>query len=107
MTAHGYEHIDGDEEFKYLLKMPMDSVTDENVKDLLKERDNKRRQYQELTDTTIQNLWRKDLDELDQEYRKWVSDGSGSESGGNAAGGSASSGATKKKIVMKKKVVEQ
>jgi DNA topoisomerase-2 len=107
MTAHGYEHINGDEEFKYLLKMPMDSVTDENVKNLLMERDNKRRQYQELTDTTIQNLWRKDLDELEQEYRKWVSDGSGSESGGNAAGGSASSGATKKKIVMKKKVVEQ
>jgi DNA topoisomerase-2 len=107
MTAHGYEHIDGDEEFKYLLKMPMDSVTDENVKNLLMERDNKRRQYQELTDTTIQNLWRKDLDELEQEYRKWVSDGSGSESGGNAAGGSASSGATKKKIVMKKKVAEQ
>jgi DNA topoisomerase-2 len=107
MTAHGYEHINGDEEFKYLLKMPMDSVTDENVKNLLMERDNKRRQYQELTDTTIQNLWRKDLDELEQEYRKWVSDGSGSESGGNAAGGSASSGATKKKIVMKKKVAEQ
>jgi len=107
MTAHGYEHIHGDEEYKYLLKMPMDSVTDENVKDLLIERDNKRKQYQELTDTTIQNLWRRDLDELEDEYRKWVmlSDGSG----GNAAGGagSASSGTTKKKIVMKKKVLEQ
>lgn len=107
MTAHGYEHIHGDEEYKYLLKMPMDSVTDENVKDLLMERDNKRKQYQELTDTTIQNLWRRDLDELEEEYRKWVmlSDGSG----GNAAGGagSASSGTTKKKIVMKKKVLEQ
>ena len=42
MTAHGYEHIEGDTEFKYLLKMPMDSVTDENVRHLLSERDSKR-----------------------------------------------------------------
>ena len=54
MTAHGYEHIEGDAEFKYLLKMPMDSVTDENVKNLLSERDSKRAQHQGLTDTTIQ-----------------------------------------------------
>ena len=69
MVAHGYEHIEGDAEFKYLLKMPMDSVTDENVKHLLGEHDTKRTQFQQLTDTSIETLWTKDLDELESEYR--------------------------------------
>ncbi|NDE68191.1 hypothetical protein EB052_01140, partial [bacterium] len=62
MTEHGYEHIDGDTEFKYLLKMPMDSVTDENVRNLLADRDTKRAQHQGLQDTAIQALWTRDLD---------------------------------------------
>jgi len=103
MTAHGYEHIDGDTEFKYLLKMPMDSVTDENVKHLLGERDTKRAQHQGLTDTSIQALWTRDLDELEVEYKKWATAaaavGSTSGSGASAGGGAV---ATKKKMVMKK-----
>jgi DNA topoisomerase II len=103
MTAHGYEHIDGDTEFKYLLKMPMDSVTDENVKHLLAERDTKRAQHQGLQETSIQALWTRDLDELEVEYKKWATAaataGSTSGSGASAGGGAV---ATKKKMVMKK-----
>ena len=101
MVAHGYEHIEGDTEFKYLLKMPMDSVTDENVKHLLSERDAKRAQHKGLTDTTIQALWTKDLDELETEYRKWATaaEASATVTGGGATGGGV---ATKKKIVVKK-----
>jgi DNA topoisomerase-2 len=103
MVAHGYEHIEGDADFKYLLKMPMDSVTDENVRHLLSDRDSKRAQYQGLTDTTIQALWTRDLDELEGEYRKWAI--AAEASGGSAAGGSgggAAAAATKKKMVVKK-----
>jgi ribosomal protein L12E/L44/L45/RPP1/RPP2 len=103
MTAHGYEHIEGDTEFKYLLKMPMDSVTDENVKHLLSERDSKRAQHQKLTDTTIQALWTKDLDELETEYKKWSAAAEGAAAGtttGASGGGAAA--ATKKKMVVKK-----
>ena len=99
MTAHGYEHIDGDVEFKYLLKMPMDSVTDENVKNLLAERDSKRAQHQGLSDTSIQALWKHDLDELEVEYKKWAAAG---ETIKAAAGGGGAAAPTKKKMVVKK-----
>ena len=105
MTQHGYEHIEGDTEYKYLLKMPMDSVTDENVKHLLGERDTKRAQFKQLTDTAIQALWTKDLDELESEYRKWAAAAEAASvamttttSAASAGGGAAS----KKKMVIKK-----
>jgi DNA topoisomerase II len=101
MTQHGYEHIDGDTEFKYLLKMPMDSVSDENVRHLLSERDIKRAQHQGLQDTTIQALWTKDLDELEVEYKKWVAAATTATATGTATGGGGAA-ATKKKMVVKK-----
>ena len=106
MTAHGYEHIDGDTEFKYLLKMPMDSVSDENVRRLLSERDTKLAEHQGLQDTAIQALWINDLDELETEYKKWATAAeaaANSETVG-AKGGGAASGNTvaKKKMVVKK-----
>jgi DNA topoisomerase-2 len=105
MTAHGYEHIDGDTEYKYLLKMPMDSVTDENVKNLLTERDAKHKQHQQLVDTSIETLWTRDLDELEQEYKKWsaaaeAAAASATEVISKAGGGGAA--AAKKKMVVKK-----
>jgi len=99
MTAHGYEHIDGDVEFKYLLKMPMDSVTDENVKTLLAERDAKHAQHKELSDTSIQALWTRDLDELDAEYKKWAA--SAAEAAAAGGGGGAAAPAKKKMVVKK------
>jgi DNA topoisomerase-2 len=103
MTAHGYEHIEGDTEFKYLLKMPMDSVTDENVKHLLSERDSKQAQHQQLTDTSIQTLWIKDLEELEGEYRKWATAAAAVDTAktSSAAGGGGGA-ASKKKMVIKK-----
>ena len=105
MTEHGYEHIEGDTEFKYLLKMPMDSVTDENVRNLLSERDTKRAQHQGLQETSIQALWTRDLDELEAEYRKWAAATAAAASGGGSAGavGGGAAAASKKKMVVKKK----
>ena len=102
MVAHRYEHIDGDVEFKYLLKMPMDSVTDENVKNLLAERDSKRAQHQGLSDTSIQALWTRDLDELEVEYRKWVAAGETAATGTKTSSAGGGAVATKKKMVVKK-----
>ena len=106
MTAHGYENIEGDTEYKYLLKMPMDSVTDENVKHLLSERDSKRAQHQQLTDTSIQALWTKDLDELEGEYKKWSAAAEAASvamttTSAASAGGSGAA-ASKKKMVVKR-----
>lgn len=102
MTAHGYEHIEGDTEFKYLLKMPMDSVTDENVRHLLSERDSKRAQHKGLTDTTIQALWTKDLDELETEYKKWAAAAEAASSATTTGASGGGAAATKKKMVVKK-----
>jgi hypothetical protein len=104
MTAHGYEHIEGDTEFKYLLKMPMDSVTDENVRHLLSERDSKSAQHKKLTDTSIQALWTRDLDELETEYKKWATAAAEAvpTSGGASGGGGGGAAAAKKKMVVKK-----
>ena len=103
MTAHAYEHIDGDVEFKYLLKMPMDSVSDENVRHLLSERDTKRAQHQQLADTSIQALWTRDLDELEVEYKKWSAAAEASVvSMASKGGGGGAAASTKKKMVVKK-----
>jgi DNA topoisomerase-2 len=103
MTEHGYEHIDGDVEFKYLLKMPMDSVSDENVRHLLSERDTKRAQHQQLADTSIQALWVRDLDELEVEYKKWSAAAEASVvSMASKGGGGGAAAPAKKKMVVKK-----
>jgi len=104
MVAHNYEHIDGDTEFKYLLKMPMDSVTDENVKNLLSDRDSKRTQHQQLADTSIEALWTRDLDELEVEYKKWAAAAAEAASVVSMAsgGGTGAAAASKKKMVVKK-----
>jgi DNA topoisomerase-2 len=105
MVAHNYEHIDGDTEFKYLLKMPMDSVTDENVKNLLSDRDSKRTQHQQLADTSIEALWTRDLDELEVEYKKWAAaaaEAASVVSMASGGGAGASAAASKKKMVVKK-----
>jgi hypothetical protein len=78
----------------------MDSVTDENVRNLLSERDTKRAQHEGLQDTSIQALWTRDLDELETEYRKWMAAAEVAAAGTTSGGGGAA--ATKKKMVVKK-----
>jgi DNA topoisomerase-2 len=113
LKEKGYQSQSQDNEekdqYKYLLKLPMDSVSDENVDRLVKERDHKKSQYETLNKTSPENLWLSDLDELRVEYLKQeekrlksiallVSSGSGSGSGAP----------TKvKKCVVKKTSVEK
>jgi hypothetical protein len=77
-------------------------VTDENVKHLLAERDAKRAQHKGLSDTSIEALWTRDLDELEVEYRKWIAAAETSGTTTRAAGGGAAAAPTKKKMVVKK-----
>ena len=66
----GYDHVEGDEQYKYLLKLPMDSVSEENVQKLLKEKGQKESQHAALQSTSIEQLWLADLAELRAEYLK-------------------------------------
>jgi DNA topoisomerase-2 len=99
LKTRGYEHIEGDDEYRYLLKMPMDSVTEENVTKLLAERDTTRIAHTKLYETSIQHLWCKDLDELEQEYRKWA-DAAEAAAAGPATNTKAPQ--VKKKLTVKK-----
>ena len=64
MNDKKFDVLDGDDDYKYLLKMTMDSVSDENVGRLLKERDNKSQELIEIQGTVIEDMWMRELTEL-------------------------------------------
>ena len=70
LQSKGYNHVEGDEQYKYLLKLPMDSVSEENVQKLLKEKGQKELCHATLQGTSIEQLWLADLAELRAEYMK-------------------------------------
>ena len=103
MQSKGYDHVEGDEQYKYLLKLPMDSVSEENVQKLLKEKEQKELHHATLKGTSIEQLWLADLAELRTEYvnqeEKRVSSSTitGSTTGAKA-------GSVAKKVVKSKKM---
>ena len=70
LQSKGYDSVEGDEQYKYLLKLPMDSVSEENVHKLLKEKGQKEVHHSTLESTSIEQLWLTDLAELRAEYVK-------------------------------------
>jgi DNA topoisomerase-2 len=71
--------------YKYLLKLPMDSVSEENVKKLLNEKEKKEAELSELTSKTVEQMWLKDLEELEVEYNKFMEATTYSATGESAA----------------------
>ena len=69
LSGQGFDRIDDD--YKYLVKMPMDSVTQENVEKIMKEREEAQRELDTLRATSLTQLWIKDLDAFDAEYAKY------------------------------------
>jgi DNA topoisomerase-2 len=69
LEANEYDRIDGD--YKYLTKMPMDSVTQENVDAILKEKTDTERELAILKGTTCQQMWLTELDKFEAEYAKY------------------------------------
>jgi DNA topoisomerase-2 len=68
LEAKGYDIIEDDTEYKYLTKMPMDSVTDENVEKIFKEQGAKTVELETIKSTTINQMWSFELDSLREEY---------------------------------------
>jgi len=64
-----FAKIDGD--YKYLIKMPMDSVTDENVEKLLRDRDETVRELEILRGTTLEQMWLRELNTLETKYEQY------------------------------------
>ena len=98
LTKKKYDMIDGD--FKYLIKMPMDSVTEENVANIMKEKENTEIELDTLRKTTVEKMWITELNTLEKEYAKYKTKREKIQTEGPSK---KSSQATKKKVVVKKK----
>ena len=66
LTSHSFDKIEGD--YKYLVKMPMDSVTNENVDKLKKEKDVTMKELDVLNRTTLEQMWMRELETLEVKY---------------------------------------
>lgn len=64
MSELKYDTMDEDTDYKYLLKMPMDSVSEENVVRLLKDKTGKETELSIIQSTSIEKMWLNELDEL-------------------------------------------
>lgn len=69
LTTRGFQPIDGD--FKYLIKMPMDSVTTENVEKIMREKATTEHELAVLKATTVEQIWLSELAVLAEEYAKY------------------------------------
>jgi DNA topoisomerase-2 len=73
LETKGYTRIDDEDskkDYKYLTKMPMDSVTEENVDKINKEHELKNQELIETKATTVNQMWLRELDVLRVEYLK-------------------------------------
>lgn len=68
-TQH-FDKLDGD--YKYLIKMPMDSVTKENVDSILKEKEKTEKELEVLKATPLQKIWIDELVVLEKEYDSYI-----------------------------------
>lgn len=68
LQEKGYDVMDEDLDFKYLVKMPMDSVTEENVARLYRECENKQQELETVKATSIQAMWSRELETLKEQY---------------------------------------
>jgi len=71
MENKSYDWIDGDHDYKYLIKMSMDSVSDENVEKLQKEFLQKQKELADIMGTTPQSMWLQELQILEQQYAEY------------------------------------
>lgn len=70
LTESGYDMVDDDEDYKYLVRMPMDSVTAENVEKILQEKEDTLAAISLLEGKTEKQIWLEELAVLREEYVK-------------------------------------
>lgn len=99
LTALNYDLVN--DSYDYLIKMPMDSVTDENVSRILKERDNKQYELEIIVNKTEFEMWNEELDLLLNEYIEYRNERS-RENNPTESTSSASSTTSNIKIINKK-----
>lgn len=66
-----YMDEDAKEPFDYLLSMPLHTMSDENVEHLKQMHQNKIDELERIRNTTVQQMWMSELEELEIEYQKY------------------------------------
>lgn len=89
-----YKKLDDDDDYRYLVKMPMDMVTAENVEQLNAEKEKKIAELNALQSTSEKQIWMRELEELKTQYVEYRKERN-------------SNGVVAKKIVKKLKVVSK
>ena len=69
LESRGFDRLDGD--YKYLTKMPMDSVTQENVDAIMKEKADTEHELDTLKATSCETMWMRELVNFETEYAKY------------------------------------
>lgn len=70
LLEHGLEEVD--DSFEYLLKMSMDSVTEEKVAELIALKQGKELELATLANTTPSQMWLSELDEFKTKYAEYI-----------------------------------
>ena len=65
-----YDIIDNDNEFKYLIRLPMDSVSEENIEILENNKNIKLHELNILNKTEEKDIWLSELNILKNEIKK-------------------------------------
>ena len=99
LREHGLVKLE-DHGFDYLIKMPMISVSTEQVNKLMKEKADTETALAILRSTTVEQIWLKELDEFEIQYGMYVDKRKTEYVPGEKKDGSASS---RKKMVIKNK----
>lgn len=74
LESKEYSKLENDNEYKYLIKMPMDSVSEENVNKLLNDKKIKDIELDTLMKKDIKTIWSEELSALKREYNtKYIS----------------------------------
>jgi DNA topoisomerase-2 len=103
LTTRRFVPLEGD--FNYLIKMPMNSVTAENVASLQKDHRDTEEELRVLQGTTIQQLWLKELSTFGKEYDAYCTKRAAIQAGTlpTATKGGSGSTSAKPRIKMVKK----
>ena len=68
LKSKNYDVIEEDEDYKYLVKMPMDSVSDENVAKIMNSHNDKVKELEICKKTTEAQMWMNELELLNTKY---------------------------------------
>ena len=71
LKSKNYDIVDEDEDYKYLVKMPMDSVSEENVEKIMKSHEEKLKELELCKKTSEAQMWMNELKTLNVKYNDY------------------------------------